>query len=231
MLIVVEGMDASGKATQVKLLAEKLGGVVIDFPHYSTTVGKLILSHLKEGWRVAREGVKDTTLDDYTYYPQDDNALVLQALMTVNRLEMVPIINEHRASGKPVILDRYFASGMVYGAVDGLDRKWLEMIHATLPQPDVWLFLDITAEESVRRRPDRRDRYEKQPGLMAKVRSGYLQLFTEKGAFNSPPSHWCVIDGIGEVEAVHKRIVSAVESVTRASLEQLQSAFAHAEHR
>lgn len=205
MLIACEGVDACGKNTHTQLIAQKLDGVVIDFPHYSTVVGKLIKDNLTGFWTVHCD------YDPYEpcYDSPDVNALVLQYLMFVNRAEMVPQIKHYLDRNRTVILDRYYASGMVYGKADGLGEeslKSLETIHALLPQPDLWLLLDITAEESVRRRPERRDRYEKTPGLMEKVRAGYLQLFADKKSLGN----WVVVDGMGEKEEVHTRLMSAI---------------------
>ena len=76
-LIVVEGIDASGKATLCKALSRLYGARVFSFPNYKTQTGKALLGHLKGEWYAARcpEGVWL-------------NSLVRQALMTANRCEM-----------------------------------------------------------------------------------------------------------------------------------------------
>lgn len=186
MLIAIEGMDASGKATQSRLLARKLGGAAMAFPNYETEVGQAILANLKGEWSAGDEL----------------NALVFQSLFTLNRLEMIDSMKAAMAAG-PLVLDRYYASGIVYGALDGLDARWLERIHQTLPAPDRWVFIDVPPEESERRRPERRDRYEMQPGLMARVRDGYRDLFTARG--------WAIVDGVGSVDEVHARVWAAVQ--------------------
>lgn len=107
------------------------------------------------------------------------------------------------------MLDRYFASGLVYGQADGLSFEYLCRIHSALPWADVWVLVDIPAEESVRRRPKRRDEYERRVGLMEQVRSSYVRLF------NDPPTmgRWVIVDGMGSEDEVHERIYSAVEHV------------------
>jgi len=216
MLIAVEGMDASGKATHTKLLAEKLGGVVIDFPHYSTPVGHLIKSHLLSEW-------KATPRQEMNFGWRQDNQhldpMVFQCLQTINRLEKLGDIYAAIHSGKTVVFDRYWASAVVYGGLDGLDVEWIKKIQAPLPEPDLWLFLDIPPEESLRRRPERRDRYEKQPGLMERVRDSYRKLFIENGAEDGSvrslrKSKWHIIDGMGTKEEVHARIMAVVEKET-----------------
>jgi thymidylate kinase len=130
--------------------------------------------------------------------------------MTVNRYEHYSYLKEW--SEKPdgvLVLDRYFGSGIVYGECDGLDRDFLLKIHEALPQPDAWVFVDITAEESVKRRPERRDEYETREGFMDKVRNKYLSLFKERSDAGLP---WSVVDGIGSEDEVHNRIWEAVSA-------------------
>jgi thymidylate kinase len=67
-----------------------------------------------------------------------------------------------------------------------------------LPVPDVCLFLDISVEESWKRRPERRDRYEKQREMLHQVRWSYLELFRKHD--------WVVIDAMGSPDEVQTRI-------------------------
>jgi dTMP kinase len=206
MILVIEGIDASGKATQTKKLVErfKTQGVKserFDFPRYQTKVGQDILGLLTQEWNV---------LDASGSGVPEIRALVLQSLMTVNRYEHYSYLKEW--SEKPdgvLVLDRYFGSGIVYGECDGLDRDFLLKIHEALPQPDAWVFVDITAEESVKRRPERRDEYETREGFMDKVRNKYLSLFKERSDAGLP---WSIVDGIGSEDEVHNRIWEAVSA-------------------
>lgn len=208
MIVAIEGIDASGKATHSKLLAERLGGTRFTFPDYETSAGKAILAHLKRQWQCVgdlMEEDKDGTWDErIDGVPLD--AMVFQALQTVNRLELLPQIAVAHARG-PVVFDRYYASALVYGGLDGLDVKWIQLIQAPLPEPDVWVLIDVSPEEGVRRRPERRDRYEKQADLMEKVRASYLRLFEERRAARNA---WRVVDGHGTIEEVQARIAGAI---------------------
>lgn len=203
MIYVLEAIDAAGKATQARRLADRLGCQVLSFPDYSSLTGRAISEHLRGAWNVAREGVRDTTLDDYTYYPADDNALVRQSLMLTNRMEhwdalaLASGAREHH-----LVLDRYWASGLVYGRVEGLDRSWLELIHRPLPKADHWLLLDIPVEESFRRRPMRRDANERDRKKLEFVAMEYRRVWVERG--------WNVIDGVGTVDEVAARVRGAV---------------------
>ena len=224
MIVCITGNDASGKATQSKILAERIGAAHFTFPCYETPTGRLIKSHLQEGWHVAREGVKDTTLDDYTYYPKDDNALVLQSLMNTNRIERTADLKAAALRGH-VVLDRSDVDAIVYGAFDGLEPAWLEGINAQLPvKPDLYILIDVPVEEGFKRRPTRRDRYESDTKRMEDVRIAYLKLFSERQDANLarargdgktrktyiPGPSWRVVDGIGTIEEVAERIRQTV---------------------
>lgn len=207
MLIAIEAIDAAGKATQSELLNNWINqewpdsSTLTAFPDYSSPTGKMILALLKEEWW--------QTYDLWPGQAQVDSnrALLLQALMTQNRYEKFNSLTRVKYSPtKHWVCDRYFASGLVYGQADGLSLDYLRSVHDGLPSADLWILLDIPAEESVKRRPIRRDEYEKRAGFMEKVRDGYLKLFSQ------PPHDgvWVVVDGMGDPEQVHERIKSVV---------------------
>jgi thymidylate kinase len=95
----------------------------------------------------------------------------------------------------------------------------VETIQAQLPEPDAWFFIDIPAEESVRRRPDRCDYYEKRPGFMERVRRAYRDLFEKKNIENRP---WFVIDGMGTIDEVHDRIWKMMQFASALRLQKNQ---------
>ena len=206
-LFAIEAIDAAGKATQSKLLNDWLNkhwpgsSTLTSFPDYSSPTGKLILSLLKEEWWPSYStwpGSKETDAD---------RALLLQALMTQNRYEKYNLLTSVKHSPtRHLVCDRYFASGLVYGQADGISLDYLRGVHDGLPPADLWILIDISAEESVARRPIRRDEYERRAGFMESVREKYLQLF------KNPPHDgiWAVIDGMLKPEEVHQQITDTV---------------------
>lgn len=213
LIVVFEAIDAGGKATQSKLCAERLGGTRFSFPEYTSPTGKLIGSHLKQEWAAYWE-------DNPANHAL--NARLFQSLQTVNRIELIPDIAEARRKG-PIVFDRYWASAVVYGEIDGLERPWLLRTQRDpLPTADVWILLDIPVEESFKRRPEGRDRYEANPDLLAKVRAGYLKLWSEqrsnlhKAACQIHPCTcdvraWEIVDGLGTVGDVQARVNAAID--------------------
>lgn len=218
-LIAIEGIDGSGKNTQSKMLVEWLQekypkAAYRDFPRYENVTGKAIKAHLHREWRAEltfKRGGPDTVdgrdLSD-TVYEQDTklDELVFQCLMTMNRYEEAAELLHTLETG-PVVLDRYWGSGFVYGAVNQVPEDWLMKVHAPLPQPDLCVLVDIPVEESWKRRPERRDRYESQKDMLQKVRDAYHGLFE---VMKQAGKNWVVIDGIGSVEEVRDRLRKVV---------------------
>lgn len=194
MIVGIEGIDASGKQTMVKLLKERLAPhfakvETFDFPHYQGTAGGLVGRILCGETIIADETQQNcaeytetesglrASIDNWRSAWSLDKALVIQSVMLVDRLEHVEMIQEYTDDDSVLlILDRYYLSGLVYGQADGLDLSWLDRIHSALPRADVFFVLDIPVEESVRRRPDRADYYEKNLPKLRKVRDLYLDI-------------------------------------------------------
>lgn len=196
MLIVFEGVDACGKQTQSKRLAQYLNARRIAFPTYALEpdgpTGELIGGHLARRWSC----IPACGPDEFKHAGGRLDAHVFQCLQTINRYEMAPTIEGVLREGKSVVLDRYWQSAYAYGAADGLNRAWLERINTCLPQADVNFLLDIDFETSLTRRPDRRDRYEKLGAdFYALVRSFYLSLWDLKARAEGSKQKWIVLDG------------------------------------
>ena len=98
--------------------------------------------------------------------------------------------------------------------LDGLSPELATRIQAgALPQADVNILIDISVEESFKRRPERRDRYEVDADYMQKVRNGYLRLWGERGdrggKYAADCDRWVVVDGIGALNEVQARVYHA----------------------
>lgn len=199
-LIAIEGIDASGKATQTKLLASKLGGAVMSFPDYDSITGGLIKAYLGEEWETVT--TKVSQLD-----PNKLDGMLFQCLQALNRYEVADEIRA-RAATAPLVFDRYTASGFVYGSEDKVPMDWMRAVHSSLPQPDLWILVDVPVEASFARRPERRDRNETNRPLLERVRVGYLRLFEEMQSKRLP---WHVVSGMGTTDEVHARIMGVVE--------------------
>lgn len=143
MLIVIEGLDGSGKSTQVKRLRkylESLGRPLkyIHFPRYDAPVyGDLIGKFLRGGF-----GSIDAV------HPQ-----LVALLYAEDRRAAVPEMLDALKDGGILLLDRYVYSNIAYQCAKVPDetsreelRSWIfstEYGYFALPRPDVNIFLDV----------------------------------------------------------------------------------------
>ena len=186
-LIAFEGLDQSGKQTQAERLRDRLTADgrrvrLLSFPAYETAIGSEI-SHALQGAR------------DYA-------AEVMQLLYVANRYEHRAQIEAETARGTVLICDRYVASSVAYGEAQGLDPAWLVEMQRRLPQPDLTLLLDIPPEVSAQRKTQQRDRYERDLGLLARVRASYLRQATGTG--------WVTIDATRDRDLITSDVARAV---------------------
>ena len=71
-----------------------------------------------------------------------------------------------------------------------------------LPQPDLTILLDIAPETAVQRKADGRDRYERDLGLLSRVRDSYRR--------QADQHRWLRLDGERPRDAVSSDVLSAV---------------------
>lgn len=143
MLIVLEGLDGSGKSTQVaalkKYLEKRTGSLeYIHFPRYDAPVyGELISRFLRGEF-----GGNDVV------HPQ-----LVALLFAEDRHGAAPQIRKALAEGKTVLLDRFVYSNIAYQCAklpEGPEREklrnWIletEFGPFGLPRPDINIFLDV----------------------------------------------------------------------------------------
>ncbi|HWR08547.1 thymidylate kinase [Sporomusa sp.] len=148
-LIVIEGTDGSGKATQAGKLVDCLSaeGIVVrkvDYPNYQSQSSALVKMYLN---------------GEFGNRPEDLNAYAASAFYAVDRIASYKKEWEKfYLSGGVVIADRYTTSNMIHQAVkitdenerkDYLDWLWdFEFAKCGLPVPDAVFFLAMPPEVS-----------------------------------------------------------------------------------
>jgi dTMP kinase len=149
-LIVIDGADGSGKATQTKLLVEHLrsDGLAVetmDFPQYTQNIcGKLL-----------RECLDGKRGDFMKVDPR-----VASVLYAADRFESKDTIQGWLDAGKTVVLDRYVSANMMHQGAkinDAVELEafltWLdELEHGMfgIPRPDIILYLDVPLADRIR---------------------------------------------------------------------------------
>ena len=190
-LIAVEGIDASGKSTQARMLADSLGAE-FTFQFGATGVGKVIRDVLLDP---ANDSVDDRT-----------EALLIIADKAQHVAEIVRPLLE---SGRDVVTDRFTASTLAYqGYGRGLDLHELEAIMRFATgglEPHLNVLMDLSPEQAWQRLGPSVDRFEGQgPEFLDRVRNGYLALA------GADPARWAVVDATGTTDEVAARIRAAV---------------------
>lgn len=139
-LIVLEGGDASGKTTQLKLLVSKLeseGKEVVNmhFPKHDISFGKVVDAYLRGEY------------GDKNSIPPEFVAMLYMSDFYESKDEMNKLLDE----GKNIVLSRFFTSTLTYQTAlakfnekDSL-RSWIFDCCKRLPQPDLVLVLYVPA--------------------------------------------------------------------------------------
>ncbi len=142
-LFVIEGVDGSGKSTQLKLLRKYITqkGYECEFLHFPRTdapyFGELIARFLRGEFGTLKE------VDPY----------LVAMLYAGDRKDASSIIHNWLVNKKIVLLDRYTYSNIAYQCAKLDDHqsqdklmKWilsLEFEHFAIPRPDLNIFLDV----------------------------------------------------------------------------------------
>lgn len=171
LLIIFEGIDGTGKSTQVKLLSEKLQKlgreVVTTFEPTDGPFGKKIRSLFTNRASVTKAEELALFMDD-------------------RRQHVKELINPALAAGKIVISDRYYFSTAAYQGATGLDPERIIADNEKFaPTPDCVLILEAPVAVGRRRIEESRQEitndFEKEEGLrkvsevFAAIKRDYIQ--------------------------------------------------------
>lgn len=199
-LIVVEGLDRSGKTTQVSRLVDhitqrhSLPAVAHKFPDRTTVIGKMIDAYLQ------------------MKADMDDHAVHL--LFAANRWECMPAILAQLDAGTSVVLDRYVYSGICFSAAKRLSDgtapmtwEWCRSPDVGLPMPDLVLFLNVAPQVQEQRGGFGGERYE-QTALQERVRGNFARAQLDHEALGGI---WCQINADLGLDQVTEQMARAVD--------------------
>lgn len=226
---MIEGLDRSGKTTQVKRLCDALyadgfnikplrfPGTTISFMCYwisrimlikldrTTPIGQKINSYLQS----------ETHMDDHS----------IHLLFSANRWEKAKWIRDTIAEGYTIICDRYVYSGMIYSAAKNnphLSLEWARHCDEGLPRPDMVIFLDLELEEVEKRGGFGQEKYEKRE-LQERVKQLFLAL---KHAQGDEVEDMEVLDAGHSIEKVAEAVwwqaVTRIQAVESGCFRELQ---------
>jgi len=196
--ITFEGIEGSGKSTQVKLLTEYLESRKL--PYISTR---------EPGGTPIAEAIRRILLDPLCAEMLPETELLLYNASRAQHTGEL-ILPALRA-GKIVISDRYFDSTYAYqGAARALDYTVIDQLTAFATfntNPDLTILLDLPAEAGLSRIGDRElDRLEGEDlDFHRKVREQFL-FIAKKYA-----SRYVVIDAQKATQDIHQEIIRRIE--------------------
>ncbi|MEM2102297.1 MAG: dTMP kinase [Candidatus Bathyarchaeia archaeon] len=190
VFICIEGLDASGKTTQSKLLVKNLRQRGFDAVYTTEPsrgqVGRLIRRHV--------------------LYGKNRSSAVLEALLfAADRIshvdrEVKPLLDK----GKIVVSDRYLYSSLAYQGAAGLELEWIEEINRWAKKPDLAIYIDIPPEIVLSRLKRKKSVMENLKN-QRKVREIYLKL-VKTGVLK-------LVEGNKPKKAVAKEILNVVTSL------------------
>jgi len=186
LFIVFEGIDGSGKTTQVELLSQKLTSIkkpnIIVREPGGTSLGEAIRKELKN----------NPDLDPVTQL----------LLFSACRTQLIKeVINPNLKNNQIVISDRYVFSTIAYqGYADGLDTGIIQNLINISTEgliPDLVIFIDTPIETAkARRETEAGDHFDNRPiDYYKRIRDGYLSI-------SSTVSNWVTIDGANDPQEI-----------------------------
>ena len=205
--IVFEGLDGSGKTTQLERLGarltEKLGTNAVYCTREPGTAprGYCANSSAKKSWPWLPETVA-------LLYAADRVEHIAKDLLP--RLE----------AGQTVLCDRYYFSNFAYQTLtsDLEDLLRYNAFARRTLRPDAVVFVDVDPEECARRRAHRgmpRNSMKKTE-LARQIRTGYQQVFDRL----KTEEHILIVDGSGRPDQVEARIWSALQEYFESGVDE-----------
>lgn len=221
LLIAFEGPDYAGKNTQTLRTKTWLEGLYnYEVPFISEpNDDELGGSHLGRTIRKMLKGEIERPSDPFEF----------QRLYVLQRGEDIacfirPFFQKRLKRKLPAIhlMDRYVASTITYGMLSGRPAEDFIRLHKEVigPQmiwPDLTIFLDVPAEESIRRiaaahsEPEHFDKVE----LLTKVRENHLAI----SSMDPFAGHFAVVNGDQSEDAVFEEVKAAILPLLPKSLQ------------
>lgn len=213
-LIIIEGLDGSGKSTQIKLLQEYLEEKnlrvrLIKLPDYEHSSSKLVKMYLN---------------GDFGKNADDVNAYSASLLYAVDRFASFNLYWKSDYENDTIILaDRYATSNAVHQMVKLPENEWeaylnwaddLEYVKVGIPRPDLVIYLDMPIEISQQLMSKRYNGDEiKKDVHEANVE--YLKNCRKTAKYTAEKQEWHLIDcAIGKVPRsiadIHSEICAVV---------------------
>jgi len=159
VLIVLEGIDGSGKTTQARKLLESLKAESVDAVYFREPSGS------RWGLAIKKKAKRPNSLT-----PEEE----LDLFQKDRRENVAKNLKPALQNNKVVILDRYYFSTIAYQGARGLDPRMIQKNNEEFAvRPDLVFILDIDPEKGLKRiekNGRKKDRLFEQKEYLAEVR-------------------------------------------------------------
>ncbi len=205
MFISFEGIEGSGKSTQIELIEELI-----------RAKGYQVKKLREPGTTELGEKIRNIFLEKTT---ETVDPITEAFLLYASRKHLDQnFLRQNLSDGAIVIADRYADATLAYQSYGkGLDHNFVKLIHdsSQLLSPDLTFYMDISAELSRERISDREmDRMESESiGFFKKVREGYLQIAHDN------PERVVVLDANKTIDELHESIKKIISNKLNVSLD------------
>ena len=214
-LIIIEGLDGSGKSTQIELLEEYLKSNEIIYkkiklPDYDSPSSTLVKMYLG--------GEFGSSADDV-------NAYAAGAFYAVDRYASFNLgWKKDYESGTLIIADRYATSNSIYQMEKIEESKWDEYLEwsedfeynkLSIPRPDCVIYLDMPVEISQRLMTSRYDGDENKKDVH-EVNVDFLEKCRKSALYTAKKQGWKIVECSNgaepySIDDIHKQIIEIVK--------------------
>jgi dTMP kinase len=192
LLIVFEGIDGTGKSTQLHLLSEKL-----------RQLGYAVLATREPTDGPYGKKIRDLFLDRGAVSQEEELELFI-----ADRAEHVKeVIAPALADGCVVVCDRYYLSTVAYQGANGMNQDMILEKNKNFPVPDLAIILEIEPAQGIHRIQNQRNEhpnsFEQEENLqkVAEIFGAMQQEYIKR------------INGSGSIEHVHRLVFEAVAKI------------------
>ena len=205
MFISFEGIEGSGKSTQIELIEELI-----------RAKGYQVKKLREPGTTELGEKIRNIFLEKTT---ETVDPITEAFLLYASRKHLDQnFLRQNLSDGAIVIADRYADATLAYQSYGkGLDHNFVKLLHdsSQLLSPDLTFYMDISAELSRERISDREmDRMESESiDFFKKVREGYLQIAHDN------PERVVVLDANKTIDELHESIKKIISNKLNVSLD------------
>ena len=206
MFIVFEGLDSAGKSTLLRLLARHL-----------EATGQAYITTREPGGSELGEKLRHLLLWAKGHISARAELLMYQAARAQHvEATILPALQNNQW----VLCDRFAASSLAFQQggrqLSANEVNWLNQFETKNLQPDLYVLLDLSVDESGRRKQQRAqstgvamDRFEKQDlNFHSRVRASYLQQA------QSDAQRWFILDATLPPNELLKKLLAQLKQCT-----------------